>query len=83
MPEQISSMAAEHHDGDPMPPLHGTVEFVEYVTEDGEIFHLCRDVDGKLVLMIDDGVVTSLSEDVVRWMASNFVGALDDWPQRG
>ena len=84
MTDSKSNMALDHEEGSVGAPLHGTVQFTEYVTARGEIYHLCRDVDGDLILMVDDNdVAMGLTEDVVRWLASNFLGALDNWPVKG
>lgn len=82
MTEKTAS-ALEHEDGAEMPPLYGGVEFAEHVSAAGDVFHLCRDDGGGLVLLVDDAVAGRMDEGAVRWMASQFMSALEYWPQRG
>lgn len=88
MTDQISSMAAEHdasHEGGALtPPLFGDVEFVETHISDGNgILHLCRYDNGDIAVLLSDELLLQLGESDVRWLASQFLGALDNWPKKG
>lgn len=88
MSDQISSMAAEHAeshwDGGPLPPMFGDVEFVEHhISDGGGVLHLCRYSNGDIAVMLDDDLLLQLAESDVRWLASQFLGALDNWPKHG
>lgn len=88
MTDRKSSAAAEHDEshesGLLTPPLYGDVKFVETDISDGNgILHLCRYDNGDIAILLDDDLLLQLGESDVRWLASQFLGALDNWPQRG
>jgi hypothetical protein len=78
-------LARQHDESDAAPVLYGTVQFVETITRDGDVVHLCRDYDGNLLVnSVAFGTsieVAAMDEQKVRWLAGVLAAVLDNWPR--
>lgn len=69
-----------------IPNLYASLRFTDRLVgrrePDPEIIHLCRDYDGSVLLAIDSSVA-KMDRDDVKWLSSQLISALDNWPVTG